>query len=107
MQALPVVEDFQILEDAGARLLRGLEVVALDAFGFERAKETLHQRVIIGFPFPTHAHADPPVLQACSVARRGVLAAAIPMMHQPGPRPSPTATHLASRLDQPLVARAI
>src|SRR5260370_35284365 len=94
MQALPVVEDFQILEDAGARLLRGLEVVALDAFGFARAKETLHQRVIIGFPFPTQAHADPQALQPSSVARRGVLAAATRMLPQPGPRSSAPAPHL-------------
>ena len=52
MQALSVVEDFQILKDARARLLDALELVALDTFAFKRGKKAFYQRIVVGFPFP-------------------------------------------------------
>jgi hypothetical protein len=46
---LAVIEDFETLENAGAGLLDGLEIMAVDTFGFERTKAAFHQRVVKGF----------------------------------------------------------
>lgn len=69
--------------DAQTRLIRRLEVLTLGAFGFERAKEALHQRIVMEIPFPTHTHADAVALQHATVRAAGVLAAAVRMVDQP------------------------
>src|SRR5271166_1429870 len=99
MESLPIVEDCQVLKNARSGLLNRLERVALDTFSFERGKETLHQGVVIGFPFPAHAQHDTLALEDASIAPAGVLAAAVGVMHQPCLGASTEQRHLECGLD--------
>src|SRR5919107_3090710 len=46
MQALPVVEDFDVFEHGRLRLLTGAETDLVDVLGLERGEEALHRRVV-------------------------------------------------------------
>ena len=55
MAALPVIEDFNILKDAGLSLLSSLVPVMMDPFGFEGIEETLYDRIVVAIAFSAHA----------------------------------------------------
>ena len=58
MQSLSIVKHLQVLKDHLARLRLVAKGLPIDAFAFERAKESLHQRVVIAILPATHAHDD-------------------------------------------------
>ena len=100
MQALPVVEDLQVVKNTRSCLLDGLKVVVLDTFGFERGEKTLHQRIVVQVPLPTHTEHYPVTLQESPIAPAGILTAAIGVMYEPGLGPATAQRHFQGRLDQ-------
>jgi transposase-like protein len=75
----------------------------LEAFGFERAKEALYQRMVIGIPPSTHAKYDSLAFQEAPVGRVCVLAAAIGVVNQPSAWPELAQGYVQCRLDQTLM----
>ena len=53
-----VIEGFDIIEERGAGLLVGLEVLVVEAFGFEGAPERFHGGVVVAVASGAHAGLD-------------------------------------------------
>src|SRR5258708_2392507 len=72
MPANPVVKTLDVLKDDEPYLLPGLEILTINAFPFEGAKETLHRRVIITIPRRDYAPHNPKYRQSGEISRTGV-----------------------------------
>ncbi|QPD03642.1 MAG: hypothetical protein Nkreftii_001416 [Candidatus Nitrospira kreftii] len=64
MSPLTVVERLDVLRDLAASWLTGLVAPVMHQLIFQRPPETLHRRVVIAIPLPTHGrgHAELPQL---------------------------------------------
>lgn len=82
MLPLPVIEDFDVLEDLLFRLLPGLETAVMNQFRLERVEEPLGRRVIATVAFATHAADVALVLQQRLEPVGSVLAAAVSVHQQ-------------------------
>src|SRR5712692_686539 len=80
MQSLSIVKRLQVLKDRLASLRPTLKGLPIHALAFERAKEALHERVIITIPFPAHAHHDAVLREQLPIVGSGILTAAIRVM---------------------------
>src|SRR3954451_17850748 len=67
VQALPVVEDLDVLEHRRLRLRTGAEADAVDVLLLERGEEALHRRVVQAVAAPAHRLLDPVPLQHLAV----------------------------------------
>src|SRR3954469_1695723 len=73
MQALPIIEDLDVIKDRGPCLCAGAELGLMDALRLERGEEALHGRVIQAVAPPAHRRLDPVPLQHRLIRARGVL----------------------------------
>ena len=55
MAALAVVEDFNILKDAGLSFVSSFVPVMVDPFGLQGIEEALYDRVVVTIAFSAHA----------------------------------------------------
>jgi hypothetical protein len=53
-----VIESFDVIEDGGAGLLVGMEVLVMEAFGFEGAPERFHGGIVVAVAGSAHAGPD-------------------------------------------------
>lgn len=57
VQTLPIVEDLDVVEDAGLGLLPGCVAMVVDPFSFEQCEEALQGRIVVTVAGTAHAHA--------------------------------------------------
>src|ERR1700757_1185257 len=69
MAALAVVEDFHVIEQAGACLVPGLVVAMHYKLRLQSVEETFHRRVVPAIPFAAHALANPVLPNEIQVER--------------------------------------
>ena len=77
MEALSVVEDFDVVEDGFSGGFTGRIVFMIHAFGFQGVKKALGDGVIPAVAFTAHALPDAVLLEQFSVTVRGVLTALV------------------------------
>jgi hypothetical protein len=96
MDALPIVEDFQVVKENGTCLLMRSEDVAFNTLSLHGSPNGLHQRIIPAIPFPTHADRDPAFCEASPVGTAGILTPTIGVMQQSFSRLTTTQCHVQS-----------
>src|SRR5438477_5067204 len=82
VEPLPVIIDFNHLEDCLASLLPALELAVAQEFIFKRAPERFHGGVIVAVALAAHARLDAGLLELLAVRRAGVLRSSIGMMQE-------------------------
>src|SRR3954469_21920505 len=82
VQALPVVEDLDVLEHRRLRLRTGAEADVVDVLLLERGEEGLHRRVVQAVAAPAHRLLDAVPLQHLAVRLRAVLDPSVAVMDQ-------------------------
>ena len=80
--SVSVVEDFNVLKDAQARLLFGLIFVFFDQFGFQAGEELFDTGIVPAIPLATHRDLNLMGRQIVLVSRAGVKTIAIGMMQK-------------------------
>src|SRR4051794_22739093 len=83
VQALPIVEDFDVVEHRRLRLLADVEADLVDVLRLEGGEEALHGRIIEAVAAPAHGLGDTVPLQHGAVGLGGVLHATVAMVEQP------------------------
>ncbi len=83
MPSLPIIEHLDVVEDVLSRFVSRGVVLMIDQLTLECAKETFHAGVIPAVTFATHAGNEAVLSQAALIARRGILTAAVRMVHEP------------------------
>ena len=84
MPARTTRDHLTILDDLPFRIVAGRVVPRGDAFTLERPEEALHPGVVPAVPSPRYAGGDAVNGQQQLVPRRGILAAAIRVVQEPG-----------------------
>ena len=79
-----IVEHLNVFKDHLLGLLTGGEAVMMQTFRFERAKETLHWRIVPTVSFATHRGRHSVASLQCAVGAAAILAATVRAVHQPG-----------------------
>ena len=74
MDAVRVVESFDVIEEHGTGLSPIFRNFFLETFGLERSEETLHRRVVVAVSLAAHTRADVVDVQDVAEQLRGVLA---------------------------------
>ena len=82
MGALAIVEDFDVIEDLGAGLIAGGELLSVNGFYFEGAPEAFHGGVVVAVGFAAHGGDATGLGEGGPVVGAGVLDAAIGMAQQ-------------------------
>ena len=77
-----VVEDFDVLKQAGFGLLVVLVFVSVNQLLFEGGEEAFERRIVPAIALATHAAYNAPILKLFPIAARRVLAAPITMEEQ-------------------------
>src|SRR6185436_13738759 len=77
-----VIPDFDVLEDGGSDCRFRRPVEAIDQFPFQGGKETFRDGIVVAVRAATHAGNNVVFTQQLAVVVRGVLHAAIAVMHQ-------------------------
>jgi len=82
LPTLPIVEQVNVFHDLiggfGARPVAAM----MHEFGFQRAPETLHRRVVIAVSFAAHRHAHSVASEQRLILMAAILAPAIRMVNQ-------------------------
>src|SRR3954470_7574444 len=78
----PIVIAFDVSEQLAPRCVAIGIVALVDEFGFQRAEETLHRRIVPAIALAAHRLRDGGGLQDLAVVASGILAAAIGVMHE-------------------------
>ena len=81
---MSVVEDLDVLEDAGPGLVTRSVVLLMDQLGLQRVEERLLHRVVEAVALPAHAANQAMFFEELLVVLRRVLAATIRVMHEAG-----------------------
>ena len=79
MQALAIVPNLNVVKDCGTCECMGDKLVR-HPFGFQRAKETFCNRIVVTVAHSAHAQLDIHVCQGAQVVSTGVLAALVRVM---------------------------
>ena len=95
-EPLAVVKDFDPFKDGRLRLGACGKLAAMDQLAFERAPEAFHQGVVMAVAATAHARNNARQRQSLPITFRGVLDAAIGMMHQARRRLAMSQGHLQS-----------
>ena len=72
MQASAVIEELDVVEDLSPGLIPCVIVLIMNNLIFERAKETLHHRIVITVALAAHAAQHPVLLEHLKVAYAGI-----------------------------------
>lgn len=59
MQAVPVIEAFDVLKDVSSCRITIIETFVMREFLLERAEETFHHSIVVGHSFATRAAYQP------------------------------------------------
>src|SRR5258705_4125753 len=86
METLTIVINLQELKNHGTGMSARVKDMEIDTFGFESAKETFHDGVVVAVGLSAHANGDVVLSQEGLVVISGILAPAIRMMEQFGLR---------------------
>jgi hypothetical protein len=81
MEALGIVEGFDVIEEHSTGLGTIFRDSILQTFGFERGKKAFHRRVIVAAGFAAHARGNAVDFKSVTEVLGGVLHPAIGMMH--------------------------
>jgi hypothetical protein len=73
MQALPIIEDLDVIEYRCFSFPAGSEAVLVNVFFFEWGKEAFHWSIVQAIPAPAHGLGDLVSLQHGSIRGRSVL----------------------------------
>jgi len=84
VQAVAVVEGFDVIEDRQPSLLSGEEVEGVELLGLQRVEEALGRGVVGTTTGTAHAADDPVTIETVLVLRAEVLTAAIAVMDESG-----------------------
>jgi hypothetical protein len=95
MQAVSIVETFDILEDVSPSVAARVVIAFCDEFAFQRRKEALHRRVVPAVALAAHRTDHAVLLQPVAVAVGRILHAAIGVLD--GTRRGPPARNGMSR----------
>ena len=82
MATLAIIKDFHVVQEVRRGFRTGPIPPSMDAFPFERGKETFGHRIIVTIPSSTHAAGDPVGLQKRLEFMAGILTAAIGVMNE-------------------------
>src|SRR3954464_3968572 len=93
VQALPVVEDLDILEHRRPGLRPGAEMDVVDVLLLQRGEEALHRRVVETVALAAHRLLDAVPLQDLAVGLGSVLDPSVTVMDQAGFRPAALQGH--------------
>ena len=83
MQAPPVVEDLNVLEDAPHGLVAGVVVLAVDQLSLKRVKEAFCNRVVPAVAFAAHAAHGLDSFEQALVVVTSILAAPVRVVNKP------------------------
>lgn len=83
MSSLPIVEHLNVFEDILRGFVTGRVLPMIDQFTLEYSEETLDAGVVPAVAFMAHAGDEAVLIKQTLVARRGILTAAIRMVHEP------------------------
>src|SRR5437899_1387701 len=102
MQALAVVESFDVVPDGLSGLGLILELPVSDQLVLQRTEEAFHRRVVVTIAFATRTGDDPAPGQHRLIERGPILVAVIAMMHEPWGRASglPAIYHASTTTDR-------
>ena len=84
MPARPIRDHLTVLDDLPFRIVAGSVVPGGHAFTLERPEEALHPGVVPAITVAAHTGGDAVSGQQQRVPRRGILAAAIRVVQEPG-----------------------
>lgn len=70
---LPVVKNFDVLENGLPCFLPSIEIVVMNQFRFQRSHETLHRRIVPAIAFATHRSTNAILEQQTAIAPTGIL----------------------------------
>src|SRR5215813_13080009 len=86
MEALAIVEAFQIGKDDGSGLGAGFELITIHAFGFEFTPDTLHWRVIEAVVGTRQTNLNAKAGKNGLILSTAILSTSVRMVQQPGLR---------------------
>ncbi len=84
MFTLSIVERFDVLEDVLPGLMARGVTFAMHPLGLQFSEEAFGRRVVVAVAASAHATDDAMIVKQLPEVARGILAAAIAVMHQPG-----------------------
>ncbi len=93
MQAWPVIEDLDVVEDCGSGLLSGVEVVEVNEFILQRTEEALGAGVVVAIALGGHARTNPMNLHQLRIRTDHVVPAPVGMVDQAKFRSSAAKRH--------------
>src|SRR6266478_7653432 len=99
VQAGPVIEALDVVEDGEPRLRASPEAVVIQPFGFEGVEEALDDGVVEAIAGSAHAANHPVAIEHVLVVGARVLSAAVGVMQETGGR-TPAVDRLLQRLDR-------
>ena len=82
MSPLPVVEQLDVLRDLAASLRTGLVAPVMYQLILQRPPDTLHRRVVIAIPLPTHGRGQAELPQLLLIVLRTIVGPTVGVVDQ-------------------------